>query len=559
MSCMRRLAFYLIPLLFVGILSGCDVDAIWTSKTGIDINFGTDSNPQAFDIANINASLGTITVSITADKAWIKVAPTVATCKPPEGGRRIQTTIEVNIDRSKITSLGKHEGTITLKAIGVKPVSLKVKALQEELAPVLPPLNIVNPVTTYNNPYLVEFSFSLRDKDDRAVRAEPAQFVVAGYENEYQVGNPQGLLLRRGAARQLWLELVLDYSVLMEEIENAIPEMERAIREVLLPNLNEDVLVSASGFYRATSESSVIVPYTVDKEHVANKIEACRTQLFHGWASGAKVYEALLSSIKRFQEQELSEEDEKYIVLFCNGLDTSSKVSASDVINAAKSAGVHIIVVGFGETMDSADLITLAQNAEGRYISASSLEDLQSSFDRVVEDLDCQYVVRWASLRRDAVAVRPSFTLTLTTQEGSASATYATNKKFVARDWEGDSLQGKLVLIQSETPGNTTVFLRANYVPYDISELRFYVGSAHNYVVSVVDAANDGLLGGWTKSQTTEPDGRQLIILKGNTPIPFASFGAMLRFEFTEVVDEPFTAFDVDNSLYSDGQSFVKP
>lgn len=550
---MKRFVLSVLPVLFVLVLSGCKVDAIWVSRT--DLDFQRDNNPQYFDLANENASMGTINVTISPDKSWIKVAPILAPCKPPDAGGLVKSRVEVRIDRSKITDEGKISGTITLKADGIKEVTVKVSAIQDEKTPALAPLNIVNPVTTYSNPYLVEFSFSLRDQTDRAVIGEPAQFSVEGFEDNYPVGMPQGLLLRRGAARQLWLELVLDYSILMQQIENAIPEMERAVSEVLLPSLNEDVLVSASGFYRDNLNSQVIVPYTANHAHVAQRIQASQTELFTGFRSGARVYDALMSSIDRFNNLGLTDQDEKYIVLFCNGRDTSSQTLPAIVIEQAKAAGVHIIVVGFGESIDSGDLITVAMSANGRYISASTLGDLQASFERIVEDLNCQYVVCWASLRRDAIIMRPSFKLTL----GDASASYKSDKNFIAQNHAADPLQGRLMLVQSDTPDNTTLFLRANYVPYDISELRFRVTSANAYQVTIVNASNDGLIADWQLTRVEEGNGTQLITVKGASPMPFASFGAMLRFRFDAMVDTPFTAFEVDNSLYAegDGQSFI--
>lgn len=547
----QRLILSVMTISLVVILSGCDVDAIWVSRDGLD--FQRDSNPQYFDVANENGNLGTINVSILPDKTWLKVAPALVPCDPPQPSGLVKSKVEVRIDRTKIPDEGTHEGTILLKAPGVKPVRIKVSAIKDDMTPVLKPLNIINPVTSYSRPYLVEFAFSLRDQDDRAVTGEPAQFQIAGYEDDYPVGIPQGLSLRRGAARQLWLEVILDYSIIMREIENAIPEMERAVTEVLLPSLNEDVLVSASGFYRDNLDSTVIVPYTANHAHVADRVLASQTELFGGWASGARVYDALMSAIQRFKEMNLGEQDEKYIVLFCNGRDTSSITLPTTVIDKAKEAGVHIIVIGFGESIEAGDLITLALSANGRFISASALEDLQESFERIVEDLNCQYVVRWASLRRDFIISRPSFSITL----GDASASYRANKNFIAQNYAGDPLRGDLVLIQSDTPDNTTVFLRASYVPYDISEMHFRVGSDYNYQVSVVNAANDGLIADWQLTVAEEEGGTQLISVQGNTPMPFASFGAMLRFKFSSMVDTPFTVFEVDNSVYFDGQTFV--
>lgn len=547
----RRIALCVLPLLPALFLTGCDVSAIWVSRS--ELNFERDTSPMYFDIANDNANLDTIDVSVTTDRYWIQVAPEMVPCKPPEISGLVKNKIEVRIDRSRITQQGENEGAITLSASGVKPVIIKVKVVQDELTPTLAPLNILNPVVTYSSPYLVEFSFSLRDGSDRSVTGEPAQFQVSGWEDDVPVGRPQGLLLRRGAARQLWIEIILDYSVLMDEIENAIPEMERAATEILLPSLNEDALVSVSGFYRDNLDSQLVVPYTVDRQYVTDRILAAEEEHFSGWASGARIYDALASSLARFDALGLNPLDEKYIVLLCNGRDTSSVISAPVIINAAKNLGVRIIAVGFGDSIDAADLITLAIAANGRFISASSLDDLQSSFERIIEDLNGQYVVRWASLRRDGMAVVPSIKLVF----GASSATCRADKVFRAQSYVGDPLRGNLVLMQSDTPGNTTVFLRAGYVPYDINVFRLRVMSDYTFETSVVGPGDDGLLAGWNMTIEDDVDGAKWITLTGGAPIPFASFGAMLRFDFDQAVDTPFTAFEADNSLYNDGQSFV--
>lgn len=547
------------PLVFLmcaGLLTqGCMVDAIWVSRT--EINFERDSNPQFFEVANDNSEVGTITVTVTPNRNWILVAPQSLPCEPPKPTGRVTYRIEVGINRSKLTTIGINEGTITLSAPGIKPVTIKVSAIKDKTPNEgeLGPLNIVNPIITYGRPYLVEFAFDLRDENDRAVIGEPAQFQIAGYEDDIPVGRPEGLLLRRGAARQLWIEIILDYSIYMREIENAIPEMERAATEVLLPSLNEDALVAVSAFYRDNLDSRLIVPYTVNRQYVIQQIRAIRSTYLTGWASGAKIYEALIDAINRFDGL-AGEKDDKYIVLFCNGRSTSSIVTADQVISAAKAKNVHIIAVGFGRSIDSGELMTVALSSNGRFIAASELDTLQHAFERIVEDLNCQYVIRWASARQDAKPIIPSFSITF----NNASASYVAPRPFKARDHAGNRLQGELVLIQSETPGNTTVFLRANYVPYDISKFRFYVASNDNFKTTLVGPADDGLLGGWQLIVSTEQDGRKRITIDGKgIPIPFASFGAMLRFEFDKQVETPFTAFEIDNSIYNpeDGQYFV--
>ena len=151
----------LLLLSLAAVFSGCSVDAIWVSRPALD--FSLDESPMYFDVANNNADLGTITVNITTSKNWIKVAPQTIPCKPPTETGLQRERIEVRIDRRLIDSKGKHSGEITLRASGVKKVTLKVSVVQGSVSPTLTPLNITNPKVTYEKPSLIEFAFSLRD------------------------------------------------------------------------------------------------------------------------------------------------------------------------------------------------------------------------------------------------------------------------------------------------------------------------------------------------------------------------------------------------------------
>ncbi|MGI6139255.1 MAG: hypothetical protein ACOYI9_09490 [Candidatus Hydrogenedentales bacterium] len=561
MSSKKQLGLLSLCILSVLFLAGCNVDAIWVSRA--ELNFERDTSPMYFDVANASTELGTIDIHVKPNKNWILVSPDVVPSEAPSGGILVRNKIEVRIDRSLITKEGENEGNITLSAPGVKSVSIRVKVVQDQLVERLDKLNIQTPVVTYSDPYLVELAFSLRDGANRSVTGEPAQFQVYAWENELRavklpedklpVGPSHGLLMQRGAARQLWMEVILDYSAYMRNLPNAIDEMENAVTDMLLPELNEDVFVGVSGFYRDNLSSSLLIPFTMNHAYVADKIKKIRAEQFSGWASGSRIYDALAESLARFSALESNATDEKYIVLFCNGIDTSSSKSASSIISTATDLGVRIVIIILGDTMEAADLITVALGTGGRAISAASIEELHYSFQRVVEDLSGQYVIRWASLRRDDKKVTPSITLIY----GNAEASWRADKSFRARDIEGDPLRGKVVLMQSDTPDNSTVFLRAAYVPNGIEDLRLHVQSAYPFTTSVVSASNDGLLANWTMDIEDDGEDGQWITLSGSQPLPFASFGAMLRFDFAEAVDDPFTLFEIDESIYFDGQDFI--
>ena len=547
MKMMRGMAVVLIVTGGFFICTGCTVDAIDVSNTTLD--FERNPLPRTFFVWNNNPEMAELTISVRANKPWIRVAPDQVRSAAPAGVNYDKQQVEVAVDRSLMTREGRHEGEITLAAPGAKSVSIKVYVYNESVTPV-GGLSIVEPTVSYSEPYLIEFAFGLRDKNDRAVVAEPNQFAVSAQEDTTDISDIHGLAMRRGAARQLWLEMVLDYSIAMQQVEGGIAEMEYAATEILLDSLNPDALVAVSEFHRDDQESNLVIPFNVDKEETAAHIRNIQSNYVRGFASGARMYDALLASIKRFGHAAADAEDARYIVLFSNGADTSSTTHATQVVAEAVARRVRIIAVGFGETIDSGALMSLASLTGGRYISAEKITDLQPAFERIVEDLEGQYVVRWASLRRDNRGVTPSIKVAF----GPSSASYRAKRTFRATEYTGDPLLGRLTLVQSDTTERTTVFLRANYMPRGIRRIQCYVKSSHVFTPSLVDTAADGLLGAWNLYTEIDNGGMWLTIESEGEEAPFASFGPMLRFTFTEAVDEPFTHFYIDNDIYTEGQ-----
>ncbi len=546
MKLVRYMGILLVVAGTVGAMTGCNVDAIDVSNPELD--FARNPLPLSFFAWNMNPDIPELTISVRADKSWIQVAPDQVRSVAPTGGTMDRQQIEVQVDRSLLTREGRHEGQITLNAAGAKPVSVKVYVYNESVAPT-GGLSIVNPTVSYGVPYLIEFGFALRDRNDRAVVAEPNQFSIIAQEDMTSVGNIHGLAIKRGASRQLWLEMALDYSIAMQEVDGGIAEMEYAAAEILLQSLNADALVAVSEFHRDDQESNLVIPFNVDKTETAARIHDIQNTHVRGFASGARMYDALLAALRRFGAA-ADAEDARYIVLFSNGADTSSTTFASQVVAEALARRVRIITVGFGETIDSGALMSLASLTGGRYISAAKIEDLQPAFERIVEDLEGQYIVRWASLRRDSNAVTPAITVSF----GASNAAYAAKTPFRATDHTGNPLTGRLTLVQSDTTAQTTVFLRANYMPRGIRVIQCRVRSSYPFTASLVDAADDGLLGAWDLITQEEEDGVWLFMESRDRDAPFAGFGPMVRFTFSQAVDVPFTEFFIDNEIYTEGQ-----
>lgn len=99
-------------------------------------------------------------------------------------------------------------------------------------------------------------------------------------------------------------------------------------------------------------------------------------------------------------------------------------------------------------------------------------------------------------------------------------------------------------------------------MPYNISVLRIYLHAATPFTVQKLSSADDGLVGSWTLSSTAHAatGGVWLQLQSTGTPIPFATFGPLLRLDFGAFEGDVSGLIDavcVDNSLYPAQQSFV--
>jgi len=538
---------------------GCPKEAIDFSKQSLD--FGTDTNPEFFMVWNDNPDAGRITLTLSHDD-WIVPNVQRVTCPAPTSasGPFSKQNVQVEIDRSCLP-VGMHMGEIVFSADGIVPRSIPV-TVEQLTAGGCSDLSLENTVATYSAPYLIDFAFSIRDRLGNAVVRDPSSFAVVAREDGRSLPDETDVHVARGAARQLRVALVLDYTDSMQRNDGAIPEMERAATEVFLPALNEDALVSVTEFHREDMEGNQVVPFTVDRDYLSTQINGIQENFVQGFAGASRLFDTLLDAVSTFSTTGLTQES-RYIIVFTDGGDTSSFTDANAVVSAAKQRGVRIYAVDFGAEDVAADLIELTGGTDGQLFEAESVADLDDAFTKIVHELDGQYNIRWATLARSSDAFRPGFLLTL----GRDTVRYTATNEFIPTRYVGDGvLKGKLRFVTSESQTATTVFLRADYVPRNIRRFKITLGSAYSYGVDVVDAANDGLLDGWEMAAPVSGEGNQLTLdfsAPGSpgTPIPFGAFGPMLRITFDELLPEGEPAFNVvyvDNTVYpmAAGQSF---
>lgn len=554
----RFLLAALLALPFMLSLSACAPprDAIDVSQTRFD--FGLNERPFFMDVWNKDPQTANLRIAITPLQNWIIVDARNLQSAAPQAanGPYDKRTLQISIDRRRLAR-GTHTGEIEFSAPGARPVIFTVTVRQDRDGQVDSlRFGETGVLFEYNSPYLVDFRFSLLDADDRAVVAEAAQFSLEPAENAAPLPPGTGVALKRAAARQLKVELLLDYTLSLQEAAGAIPAMENAAIDVFLPSLNEDALVGLTAFYRDDRPATRVVPFTVDRPFLRDNIRAIQQDTVGGFFSGARMYDAIYDAATRFTGDALNES--RIILLFSDGQDTSSTRTANEAIARAKLRDVRVYAIGFGQNVNAQALINLATLTGGAYFPAASAGQLSQAFQRISEDLEGQYSLRWATLRRDAASVKPSFTLRL-----GQNSVFFEGLPFVPRDLgpEAAALQGILRVVPSSSETRTTVFLRANYVPRDIRRLRILFASTTPFSVRHVGFADDGLLAGWSITTQPDPDtgGIWVDARTNSVPIPFATFGPLLRIDFNDLIpeNEPlFTDVLVDNTPYNNGQSF---
>jgi hypothetical protein len=332
--------------------------------------------------------------------------------------------------------------------------------------------------------------------------------------------------------------------------------MEQAARDIFLNALNDEALVGVTAFYREDQNAARVADFSTDRAWLGGRINAIQTEYVNGFYSGARALDALFESLQRFSQADALNED-RYIVFLSSGRDTSSSRSVNDVVAEAKARAVRIHAIGFGDNPDGTLLNALTAGTGGRRYSALRPETLGNAFTQIINHLDGQYVLRWATLRRDSASFAPSFRVDLGGREGQ----YVETARYTASAQAGDVVGGLLRLVPSLAGDTAAIVIRADYMPRAITRLRLYVRSGLPFSAALIDTADDGLLGGWTLTQTpdTASGGFFLDITSPGDPARFADFGPLLRLDYAGVTGDPVPLLEdiqVDNTVYDAGQHF---
>lgn len=530
-------------------------DAINVSNTSLD--FGLDSRPWELDVWNQSSRFSSLNIRLSADKDWISIQPAEVTSAAPVLGITDKRRVTVYIDRSRLTD-GIHTGEILLTAgrDDVTPVRIPVRVEQRTGASDSG-LKIENVVARYTDPYLVEFAFALRDAFGHPVVADPEQLTARAFENGVEIIDRP--LLKRASARQMRVEMVLDYSLYMHNADGAVESMESAATGLLLPALPPEALLGITAFWREDgdfSQGTRILSFSTDRQLAATRIDQIDPDQTQGFYAGALALDVLYKAVQRFNTADAGLE-ERFIIFFSSGFIDPGQRTVNDLVNLARQRRVRIYALAFQE--NSRDLTTLndiTTRTYGLRLDARNPELLTAAFTQLANNLQGQYVLRWPTLKRSSTPFSPAFRL----YWGEATALYYAADQYLPTSYAGEVSRGKLRLVTSAVVEQTaSAIIQADYIPRDIRRFRMLVRSAFPVTVSLAETADDGIAGSWSLN-VTDDNGTTVIDLESPYPLPFASWGPLIRMQFNDVVLEDQTPLieelSCDNSIYPAGQSF---
>jgi Ca-activated chloride channel family protein len=166
-------------------------------------------------------------------------------------------------------------------------------------------------------------------------------------------------------------------------MEAALPSLKSAALR-LLDELRPGDTVAVYGFNDQVAE---LQPFTADK------ISAKRAVLRAHATGSTALYDALL----RVNHDLADRPGKKVIIVFTDGDDNSSMLTADDVIQRAKTCGVPIYTIAEGEALDSLQLLdqlaNMARSTGGRPFVVRRLSDIAPVFQKVSDDLMHGYLL----------------------------------------------------------------------------------------------------------------------------------------------------------------------
>lgn len=457
---------------------------------------------------------------------------------------------------------------------------------------------VITEVTNiYSSPYLLDFAFSLRDDADAGI-SDPVirpvhNIQVTCLEDGVPIPSETAVVLEHASQKQMKMFLGLDYTWSMFAAPGAIEAMELAAKNLI--NVSPDHAQFGVVEFHAEYEDPIMVTdLTSDKTTLGELIDGIEENQVLGNYAGTRCWDAILLALEKFgpYDPEIHRDEQRFIVVMSDGNDASSLVNTNanpidTLVTLAQANHVRVYCVAFGPDINTNALQQLTSQTLGRYYEAATTADLPLQFTRIARDLDGQYLLRWATLRRAPVEFQPSFVITVdgVTASFNTNVVYETNYTIITNtppdpditnttithitetaqynptEHAGDVRIGSLLLVADAQTGSQTVRLRASYVPRNVREIRLTYRPNYPCTATKSSSGPGEFLETWSFDETVDTNGLRTITLRSPNPtnqltsLPYGMMGELIGFHFTYPdqlnPQKAFSSLTIDNTVYT--------
>jgi hypothetical protein len=460
-------------------------------------------------------------------------------------------------------------------------------------------LSIANVSYNYSSPYLLDFEFSLRDDNDpnkgHAVVADPRLLSVVCKEDDLAISPTEtAFIVDRGTSKLMKSYLVLDYTESIASLSNgdangdgisdAVDQVTTGAK-IFVNSQSPESQIGVYEFHREDVDPQKVIGLTTDKAALDQAIDGIWTNYVQWFPAASRCWDATVAAINAIGAS--NRDEQHYVILVSDGKDESSFSTGGDVIAAANNNNVKVYAIGFGAELDTFALLNITVQTGGRYYEATNVAEISAQFAEISKDLNSQYLLRWATLKRSTNSFQPSFQVAyqglialsptnpiITTTNITPPATNppppVTNiiiAPYTPTQHTGTVTVGSLRFVANAEVLPKSVTLRATYVPRYIRQLHLHYRPNWPSTATLMSTNAGEIMYGWSLIETNDGSGGKWLQLLSPYPasltnsIPFGALGNLVKFTLRDMVDatNAFSFFDSDNTIYTNtgGQRFV--
>ncbi len=273
-------------------------------------------------------------------------------------------------------------------------------------------LNIDEVSEGHKSPYVVEFLFSLKNSNGKAIIVPTEQIRLSPFENERPLNSQEsGAIILPAYNKLLDTVVISDFSASMTSLGSNADDDQNGISDSLesmeatvssfFQLMTEDVKSSLVEFHNGLTPPTIVSEMTDSPSILINGLNGIKDTVFNDFSGSTRFWDALDTGLSAMDAGS-SGTDEKYLFLFSDGADESSLISPLQVISRAVDNGVKVFTTLYntGEPL-SGDHAPLEFHVDST--SANILPVIKDSNDEIYKSGEARLVIT-----KDALAAIPT-------------------------------------------------------------------------------------------------------------------------------------------------------